>query len=101
MKKYAIEVVNVDEELAEKAVRLSVAALSTVCPQIKTKSLRVEPHDDTRGVYCGLEVDDTEHQSPVFIRLILDSLKSAVSLGVFPAKPQIYVHTAGDKYIHE
>lgn len=101
MKRYAIEVVNVDEELAEKAVRESVTALATICPQIKVKSLRIEPHDDTRGVYCGLDVDDSEHQSPVFVRLILDSLKSAVSLGVYPAKPQIYVHTAGDKYINE
>lgn len=99
MKRYAIEVVNVDEELAEKAVRESVAALAKVCSQIKSKSLKVEPHDDTRGVYCGIDVDDSEHQSPVFVRAILDSFKSVVALSVYPAKPQIYIHTTGEKYI--
>ncbi len=101
MKRYAIEIVNVDEELAEKAVSDSVMTIAKICPQIKTKSLRIEPHDDTRGVYCRLDVDYSEHQSPVFVRLILDTLKSAISLSMFPAKPQVYVHTAGEKYVNE
>ena len=96
MKKYAIEIVNVDEEVAEKAVRSSVQALAMICPQINVKSLEVEPHDDTRGVFCGLE-----GQSPAFVKLILDSLKITVSLSVYPAKPQIYVHTAGDRHPNE
>lgn len=101
MKKYAIEIVNVDEELAEKAVRSSVQALAAICPQINVKSLEIEPHDDTRGVFCGIEVKEHERQSPAFVRLILDSLKNTVSLSMYPAKPQIYVHTAGDRHPNE
>lgn len=54
MKTCTIQVVNVDEDVAEKAVEKMIDALSRLSStlSIKEKSLSVDPHDDYRGIYA-------------------------------------------------
>ena len=96
-RRYAIEIVNIDEDMAEKAVQEAVRAIADVCPQVRYQSLRVEPHDDARGVFCGVDVDPHDIPSANLTKLLLDTLKHMTALAVYPARPKIYIHTTEDK----
>ena len=59
MKRLVTYVINVDEDLAELAVKTSIPVLVDLFPhiKIKTSSLVVEPHDDYRGVIARFDFD--------------------------------------------
>jgi hypothetical protein len=58
MKKLVVYVVNVDEDVAEKAFNNAVEATSLLpFVSIKTKTVSIEPHDDYRGIVASFEYD--------------------------------------------
>jgi hypothetical protein len=84
MRTLIIEAMGLDEDLAEKAVRDSVKALSTVIPEIQSDTLKIEPHDDIRGVFCGVRIDSsplTENS-----KLLTAAVKNLVTYLCQPAK---------------
>lgn len=94
---FTIEIASIDEDMAEEGVRKAVQALAEIHPQVRYKSLQIEPHDDTRGVFCGLEVDAHDIPSANLTKLILDNLKHMIGLALYPARPKIYIQTSEDK----
>ena len=63
MKQLVVYVVNVDEDVAEKAFNRSIDALALLnIIKFSPKTVSVEPHDDYRGIVARLNytyVDDT------------------------------------------
>ena len=79
MRIVAIEVANVDELLAENAVQAAVEMLSTVVP-IKPKSLKIEPHDDVRGIWTRVQMEDPEKTSASFEKYLVGAFKALINL---------------------
>jgi hypothetical protein len=60
MKRLVVYVVNVDEDVAEKAFDNAIEATSLLpFVDIKKKTISVEPHDDYRGIIASFEYDLT------------------------------------------
>lgn len=56
MKKFDAYVINVDEDLAEKAFRKAVKAIDELeIILISPKSIVIEPHDDYRGIVASFK----------------------------------------------
>jgi hypothetical protein len=79
MRIVAIEVANVDELLAENAVQVAVEMLSTVVP-LKPKSLEIEPHDDVRGIWSRVQMDNPEKTSASFEKYLVGAFKALINL---------------------
>ena len=62
MPKVAVELINIDEDLAEKAVGKMIDALALIAQPIK-KSILIEPHDETRGIWAKFELKDPEEST--------------------------------------
>ena len=60
MKRLVVYVINVDEDVAEKAFDNAIEATS-ILPfvDIKKKTISVEPHDDYRGIVASFDYDLT------------------------------------------
>lgn len=95
-RKYAIEIVSIDEDMAEEGVRKAVRALAEIHPQVRYQSLHIEPHDDARGIFCGVEIESHDIPSANLTKLLLDNLKHSISLALYPARPKIHIHTSED-----
>ena len=58
MKRLVVYIVNVDEDIAEKALRNAVDSLVPLnLAKVSPKSVEVEPHDDYRGVVAKFEYE--------------------------------------------
>jgi hypothetical protein len=58
MKRLVVYVINVDEDLAEKALNNAIEATSFLpFIDVKKKSLTVEPHDDYRGIVASFDYE--------------------------------------------
>ena len=58
MKKLVVYIVNVDEDIAEKALRNAVDSLVPLgLTKVSPKSVEVEPHDDYRGIVAKFEYE--------------------------------------------
>ena len=58
MKRLVVYVVNVDEDVAEKAFNNAVEATSLLpFVDIKKKTITVDPHDDYRGIVASFDYD--------------------------------------------
>jgi hypothetical protein len=58
MKRLVVYVVNVDEDVAEKAFNNAVEATSLLpFVDIKKKTINVDPHDDYRGIVASFDYD--------------------------------------------
>jgi hypothetical protein len=80
MQRLSIEIVNVDEAIAEDAVNTLIDALSHIVEPIK-KSLKVEPHDDARGIWATLELKTHAMSSAsVYKQGVVASAKSLLNL---------------------
>jgi len=56
MKKFDAYIINVDEDVAEKAFRKAVAAIDELeMILISPKSIVIEPHDDYRGIVASFK----------------------------------------------
>ena len=85
MKKVVTYVVNVDEDVAEKAYRSSIDILARNMPNVlvNLKSIYVEPYDDYRGVVASFEynyVDVTDDQQRRASMIIQDSIAALVKM---------------------
>jgi hypothetical protein len=78
MRTVLIEALNVDEDLAEKAVRESVIALSTIV-ELNNESLQVEPHDDVRGVQASFILNESDN-SQSFGQAVASALKALINI---------------------
>ena len=60
MKRLVVYVINVDEDVAEKAFDNAIEATSLLpFVDIKKKTINVEPHDDYRGIIAHFDYDLT------------------------------------------
>jgi len=58
MKRLVVYVVNVDEDVAEKAFNNAIEATSLLpFVDIKKKTITVDPHDDYRGIVASFDYD--------------------------------------------
>lgn len=58
MKRLVVHVINVDEDVAEKAFNNAIEATSLLpFIDIKMKSINIEPHDDYRGIIAYFDYD--------------------------------------------
>lgn len=78
MRTVLIEALNVDEDLAEKAVRESVIALSKMV-ELSNESLQVEPHDDVRGVQASFTLNESD-DSQSFGQAVASALKALINV---------------------
>lgn len=85
MKKLVTYVVNVDEDVAEKAYRSSIDILAKNMPNVlvNLKSIYIEPYDDYRGIVASFEfsyidiADDKQRRASMFIQ---DSIAALVKM---------------------
>ena len=52
----AVEIVNVDEDVAENAARQAIDLISKIT-KVKSKTLLLEPHDEYRGAWVRVDID--------------------------------------------
>jgi hypothetical protein len=58
MKRLVVYIVNVDEDVAEKALLNAIDSLAPLnLVKVSSKSVVVEPHDDYRGIVANFECD--------------------------------------------
>lgn len=79
MKNIAIEVVNLDDALAEQSVKTAINLLSTIIP-LKVDTLLIEPHSDVRGVWARVDLDEPEVPSSSFEKYVASAVKALVNL---------------------
>jgi hypothetical protein len=80
MQRLSIEIVNVDEAIAEDAVNTLIDALSHIVEPIK-KSLKVEPHDDARGIWATIELKThAMSSSSAYKQSVVASAKALLNL---------------------
>jgi len=97
MLKVAVELVNIDEVLAENNVKKTVDALALVAQPIK-KSLVIEPHDDVRGVWASFTVKEPEDYSPMYDKALVAAIKSVVLVQEYVGKnANVHVTVSNDK----
>ena len=81
MKNIAIEVVNIDDVIAETAVKTTIKLLSTIIP-LKADTLLIEPHDEARGVWARVYLDEPEKPSASFDKYVLASIKALINMNI-------------------
>jgi hypothetical protein len=98
MQQLSIEIVNVDEDIAEQAVNTLVDALTLIVDPIK-KSLKVEPHDETRGVWASFELKEHAMSSSTsYKKAVVSAAKSIVELQFHNiSKANVYVTMTDNK----
>jgi len=85
MKRLSTYVINVDETIAEPALKRALEIINSNMPHllISIKSLYVEPHDDYRGIYARVDFDykglDDEKKRKA-AQALLDAVKNLVKL---------------------
>ena len=85
MKRLVTYVINIDEDLAEQAVRVSVPLIADIFPHIKIDqlSLVIEPHDDYRGVIAAfnfdyVDLDEKQHKNAS--RALHDAINAVIRM---------------------
>lgn len=78
MHRLAIEIANIDEDMAEKAFHKMVESLSLIT-ELDKKSVQVEPHDDVRGVWASVDLLDPEFPSQVWRQSMVAATKSLLN----------------------
>ena len=82
MKRLVVQVVNVDEDIAEKVFNNAVSAMSLLhLVDIKKNSLQVEPHDDYRGIVAHFDYEfknPEANESRTASRELQDAFQSLV-----------------------
>jgi len=79
LRNIAIEVVNIDEHLAEQAVRTATQMLVAILP-LQTDTLHVEPHDDIRGVWARVDMENPEKISASFDKCVVSVYKALINM---------------------
>lgn len=79
MQNIAIEIANVDDDLAEQAVQTATRVLSTMIP-VKSDTLFSEPHSDVRGIWAHVLMDDPDDMSPSFHKYVISAYKALIQL---------------------
>lgn len=97
MPKVALELINIDEDQAEKFVQRTIETLSLIVQPIK-KSIVIEPHDDVRGIWARFDVKDVESPSSSYNKALAAATKSIILMQMHPnAKAVVHVVISNDK----
>lgn len=87
MRRLVVYIINVDEDIAEKAFDKTIAALKTIdLVSIDSSSIVVEPHDDYRGVIARFDysfTNDKADESKPASKALQDSIQSLIELNLF------------------
>jgi hypothetical protein len=82
MKQLVVYIINVDEDVAEKAFNRSIDALALLnIIKFSPKTVSVEPHDDYRGIVARLNytyVDDTADKNKNASKGLQDLIQSLI-----------------------
>jgi hypothetical protein len=95
----AIEIVNVDEDLAEKTVRLAIEAISSIT-KVKSKTLAIEPHDDYRGVWARVDIELPSDANTAYKTSLVSSIKGIINTQLYinnKAGVHVSITHEGDK----
>jgi len=95
----AIEIVNVDEDQAEKTVRLAIEAISSIT-KVKSKTLVVDPHDDYRGVWARVDIELPSDANTSFKTSLVSSIKGLINTQLYvnnKAGVHVSITHEGDK----
>lgn len=97
MSKVAVELINIDEDLAEKAVQKTIDALAVIVQPIK-KSIEIEPHDDVRGIWAKFDIKDTITPSSSYNKALVAAVKSLILMQEsINSKVNVHVTVYDDK----
>jgi hypothetical protein len=95
----AIEIVNVDEDVAEKTVRLAIEAISSIT-KVKSKTLVIDPHDDYRGVWARVDIELPSDANTAHKTSLVSSLKGLINTQLYvnnKAGVHVSITHEGDK----
>jgi hypothetical protein len=95
MTQLVLEIVNVDEDAAEKVARQTIELLSPIL-KVKSKTLVVEPHDDYRGVWARIDIDLPDDANLSYKTSVVSSTKGIINILLYlNNKANIYVSITG------
>lgn len=87
----AIEIVNVDEDVAEKVARQAIDLISTIA-KVKIKTLVTQPHDDYRGAWTQVDIDMPNDANKSYRTSLVSSLKGLL-------ETQLYLNNKASVYV--
>lgn len=82
MNTLAVEIVNVDEDVAEKVARQAIELISTLT-KVKSKTLVIEPHDDYRGVWARVEIELPSDANKSFKTSLVSTTKGLIETPLY------------------
>jgi hypothetical protein len=95
MTQLVLEIVNVDEDVAEKVARQTIEVLSPIL-KVKNKTLVVEPHDDYRGVWAKVDIDLPDDANLSYKTSVVSSTKGIINVLLYlNNKANVYVSITG------
>lgn len=92
MRKVILEVTSIDEDLAAKHVRNAIGSLALVIPELQHETIVIEPHDDTRGVFVGIDLALSGKQTGGYISQLVTTIRNLLLLLALPTKPDIKIN---------
>jgi septum formation topological specificity factor MinE len=73
----AVEIVNVDEDAAEKVARQAIELISKIV-KVKSNTLEVQPHDDYRGVWLRVDIELPSDVNKSYKTSLVSTLKGLI-----------------------
>lgn len=101
VRRLAIDVTGIDEELAAKVVRNTLGALAMIVPEVRSETLAVEPHTQTRGITTLCDLGVSGKLTGAFLSALTTSIRSTIQLQALPAKPDVNVDVTVDDHMTE
>ena len=78
----AVEIVNVDEDVAEKVARQAIETISKIT-KVKSSTLEVQPHDDYRGVWLRVDIDLPSDVNKSYKTSLVSTLKGLIETPLY------------------
>lgn len=78
----AVEIVNVDEDVAEKVARQAIELISTLV-KVKSKTLDIQPHDDYRGVWARVDIELPSDANKPYKTSLVSSTKGLIETQLY------------------
>jgi hypothetical protein len=101
VRKIAIDVTGIDEELAAKVVRNTLGALAMIAPEIQSETLVLDSHSQTRGITALCDLGMSGKLTGAFLSALATSIRSTIQLQALPAKPDVNVDVTVDDHMTE
>ena len=82
MTQLVLEIVNVDEDVAEKVARQAIETISKIT-KVKSSTLEVQPHDDYRGVWLRVDIDLPSDVNKSYKTSLVSTLKGLIETPLY------------------